>query len=169
MAIDVYKGNTGDPSTLLDQVKKLRERFGLTRLVLVGDRGMITQAKIDVLKQISGVGWITALRSEAIRGLVEGGHLQRSLFDQTNLAEIHSPDYPDERLIACFNPLMAEERRRKREELLEETEKELTRISKETARRTKTHTAAAPGKISVTHRLISLSIDIDVLQHAYGD
>ena len=138
VAIDVYKGNTGDPSTLLDQVKKLRERFGLTRLVLVGDRGMITQAKIDVLKQISGVGWITALRSEAIRGLVEGGHLQRSLFDQTNLAEIHSPDYPDERLIACFNPLMAEERRRKREELLEETEKELTRISKETARRTKT-------------------------------
>src|SRR5881396_3595207 len=118
VAIDVYKGNTGDPSTLLDQVKKLRERFGLTRLVLVGDRGMITQAKIDVLKQISGVGWITALRSEAIRGLVEGGHLQRSLFDQTNLAEIHSPDYPDERLIACFNPLMAEERRRKREELL---------------------------------------------------
>jgi transposase len=138
VGIDVYKGNTGDPSTLLDQVKKLRERFGLTRVVLVGDRGMITQAKIDVLRQISGVGWITALRSEAIRGLVEGGHLQRSLFDQTNLAEIHSPDYPDERLIACFNPLMAEERRRKRVELLAETEKELTRISKDAARRTKT-------------------------------
>ena len=138
VVIDVYKGNTGDPSTLLDQVKKLRERFGLTRLVLVGDRGMITQAKIDVLKQTSGVGWITALRSEAIRSLVEGGHLQRSLFDQANLAEIHSPDYPDERLMACFNPLMAEQRRRKREELLKETEKELTRISKEAARRTKT-------------------------------
>lgn len=138
VAIDVYKGNTGDPSTLLDQVKKLRDRFGLTRVVLVGDRGMITQAKINVLKQTSGVGWITALRSEAIRGLVEGGHLQRSLFDQTNLAEIHSPDYPSERLIACFNPLMAEERQRKRKELLEETEKELTRISKEAARRTKT-------------------------------
>ena len=138
VAIDVYKGNTGDSSTLLDQVKKLRERFGLMRLVLVGDRGMITQPKIDVLKKTSGVGWITALRSEAIRGLVEGGHLQRSLFDQTNLAEIHSPDYPDERLIACFNPLMAEERRRKREELLEETEKELTRIRKDAARRTKT-------------------------------
>jgi transposase len=138
VAIDVYKGNTGDPSTVLDQVQKLRDRFGLTRLVLVGDRGMITQAKIDVLKQTSGVGWITALRSEAIRGLVEGGHLQRSLFDQTNLAEIHSPDYPDERLIACFNPLMAEERRRKRQELLEETEKELTRIRKEAARRTRT-------------------------------
>jgi transposase len=138
VAIDVYKGNTGDPSTLLDQVQKLRQRFGLTRLVLVGDRGMITQAKIDALKQTSGLGWITALRSEAIRGLVEGGHLQRSLFDQTNLAEIHSPDYPDERLIACFNPLMAEERRRKREELLQETEKELTRISKEASRRTKT-------------------------------
>jgi transposase len=138
VAIDVYKGNTGDPSTLLDQVNKLRQRFGLTRLVLVGDRGMITQAKIEVLKQTSGVGWITALRSEAIRGLVEGGHLQRSLFDQTNLAEIHSPDYPDERLIACFNPLMAEQRRRKREELLQETEKDLTRISKEAARRRKT-------------------------------
>ena len=138
VAIDVYKGNTGDPSTLLDQLKKLRERFGLTRVVLVGDRGMITQAKIEVLRQTSGVGWITALRSEAIRGLVESGHLQRSLFDQTNLAEIQSPDYPDERLIACFNPLMAEERRRKRAELLEETEKELTRISKDAARRTKT-------------------------------
>jgi transposase len=138
VAIDVYKGNTGDPSTLLDQVQKLRQRFGLLRVVLVGDRGMITQAKIEVLKKIPGVGWITALRSEAIRELVEGGHLQRSLFDQTNLAEIHSPDYPDERLMACFNPLMAEERRRKRDELLEATEKELTRISKEAARRTKT-------------------------------
>lgn len=138
VTIDAYKGNTGDPSTLLDQVQKLRERFGLTRVVLVGDRGMITQAKIEVLKKTPGVGWITALRSEAIRGLFQGGHLQRSLFDQTNLAEIESPDFPSERLMACFNPLLAEERRRKREELLNETEKELTRISKEAARRTKT-------------------------------
>ncbi len=138
VAIEVYKGNTGDPSTLLDQVQKLRQRFGLMRVVLVGDRGMITQAKIDVLQQTDGVGWITALRSQSIRELVEEGYLQRSLFDQTNLAEIHSPDYPGERLIACFNPLMAEQRRRKREELLNQTEKELARIGKEASRRTKT-------------------------------
>lgn len=138
VAIDVYKGNTGDPSTFLDQVDKLRERFGLTRVVLVGDRGMITQPKIDVLKQTAGAGWITALRTEAIRGLINNGHLQRSLFDRTSLAEIESPDFPGERLIACFNPLLAEERRRKRQDLLAATEKDLTRISKEAARRTRT-------------------------------
>jgi len=90
----------------------LKSRFGLNHLVLVGDRGMLTQTQIDTVKTHPGLGWISALRSRAIRGLVEGGQLQMSLFDQTDLAEIASDEYPRERLIACFNPLLAEERKR---------------------------------------------------------
>lgn len=135
VAVDVYPGNTGDPTTVPDQVQKLRQRFGLSRVVLVGDRGMLTQTQIEKLQQYPGLGWISALRSPSIRGLVEGGHLQLSLFDQVNLAEITSPDYPGERLIACFNPLLAEERRLRRQQLLAATEKELQKIAKEVARR----------------------------------
>jgi transposase len=138
VALEVYAGNTGDPATVPDQVEKLKERFGLTRVVLVGDRGMLTQARIEKLKEHPGLGWISALRTDAIRGLVDGGHLQLSLFDEKNLAEISSPDFPGERLVACYNPLLAEERRRKREALLAATEKELGKIEKEAARRTKT-------------------------------
>ena len=137
VAMDVYPGNTGDPTTVPDQVKKLRENFGLTRVVLVGDRGMLTQTKIETLKQHPGLGWISALKSRQIRSLVDGGVLQLSLFDQKNLAEIHSPDYPGERLVACFNPLLAAERKRKREELLQATEKQLARITRAVKRRTK--------------------------------
>ena len=138
VGVDIYPGNTGDPATVPDQVKKLQERFGLSRVVLVGDRGMLTQAQIEVLKEHPGLGWISSLRSPAIQELVEGGALQMSLFDQKSLAEIRSPDYPGERLVACFNPLLAQERRRKREDLLQSTEKELERIQKEVSRRTKT-------------------------------
>jgi len=138
VAVDVYPGNTGDPTTVPDQVEKLRERFGLSRVTLVGDRGMLTQTQIETLQEHPGLGWISALRSGAIRGLVEGGALQLSLFDEKNLAEISSPDYPGERLIACMNPLLCEERRRKREELLSATEKNLSRIASSVARRTKT-------------------------------
>ena len=138
LAVDVYPGNTADPTTLPDQVDKLRRRFGLSRVVLVGDRGLLTETQIERLREHPGLGWISALRSPAIRKLVAGGHLQLSLFDQQNLAEITSPDYPGERLIACHNPLLAEQRRRKRQELLAATEKELERIAAEVKRRRRT-------------------------------
>ena len=138
LAVDVYPGNTADPTTLPDQVDKLRRRFGLSRVVLVGDRGLLTETQIKRLREHPGLGWISALRSPAIRKLVAGGHLQLSLFDQQNLAEITSPDYPGERLIACHNPLLAEQRRRKRQELLAATEKELERIAAEVKRRRRT-------------------------------
>jgi transposase len=135
VAVEVYPGNTADPNTLLDQVDKLRQKFHLSRVVLVGDRGMLTQPKIDKLKEHPGLGWITALTSVAIRGLVAEGCLQLSLFDEKNLVEIQSAEYPGERLMACYNPLLAEERKRKREDLLQATEKALTRIRKEAERR----------------------------------
>lgn len=138
VAVSVYPGNTGDPTTIPDQVKKLKEHFGLDRLVLVGDRGMVTQTQIDTLMASPGLGWISALRSSAIRDLAEQGCIQMSLFDATDLAEITSAEYPDERLIACFNPLLAEERKRKRHDLLDATEKTLTGIARAVARRTKT-------------------------------
>ena len=135
VAVEVYRGNTGDPTTVGDQVAKLRERFELQRVVMVGDRGLLTPPQIEKLKQHSGLGWITALPSGAIRELVENGALQLSLLDQKHLAEITSPDYPGERLVVCHNPLLAEERARKREALLEATEKSLAKVSKEVTRR----------------------------------
>jgi transposase len=137
VAVEVYAGNTGDPTTVPDQVNKLRERFGLERVVLAGDRGMLTQTQIERLKEYPGLGWISCLRSAAIRGLMRDGYLQRSLFDQRNLAEIQSPEFPGERLMACYNPLLAEERTRRRQELLLATEKDLTKLAAQVARRTK--------------------------------
>jgi len=137
VAIDVYPGNTGDPATVPDQVDKLRRRFGLSHVVLVGDRGMLTQTQIDTLRKYPGLGWISALRSAAIRELVEGGALQLSLFDKQNLAEISSEDYPGERLMVCYNPLLAEDRARTRHELIEETERRFEKIAAEVARRTR--------------------------------
>lgn len=134
VAVDVYPGNTGDPSTVSDQVDKLKQRFGLVRVVLVGDRGMLTQTQIEALKTHPGIGWISALRTEKIRQLLEEEALQLSLFDEQNLAEIQSPAFPDERLIACFNPVLAEERRRKRQELLAATEQALEKIAQEVPR-----------------------------------
>jgi transposase len=138
VSVQVYPGNTGDPSTVADQVNKLRQRFGLSRVVLVGDRGMLTQAQIEKLKAYPQLGWISALRSGSIRKLVENQELQLSLFDQQDLAEIRSGEFPGERLLACFNPLLADERARKRQELLVATEEQLQRIAREVARRTKT-------------------------------
>jgi transposase len=137
IAVSVYPGNTGDAGTVSDQTEKLRKRFGLNRIVFVGDRGTLTQAQLDSMKATPGIGWITALRSESLRRLVDEGCLQRSLFDEENLAEIISKDYPGERLVACFNPLLADERRSKREALLAATEKELEKLSKQVSRRTK--------------------------------
>jgi len=138
IAVEVYPGNTGDPTTVADQVDKLRVRFELSRVLLVGDRGMLTQSRIDTLRDYPGIGWVSALRSSSIRTLVEDRHLQMSLFDDQNLAEISSPDYPGERLIACMNPLLKEQRHRKRQELLAMTEKALRKISQQAARQTRT-------------------------------
>lgn len=138
VSVTVYPGGTGDPTTVPDQTEKLRERFGLKRIVLVGDRGMLTRTQIEHLRGHPQLGWISALRSGAIRKLVEQGRIQASLFDERNLAEIESPDLPGERLIVCFNPLLADDRRRTREELLAATERELERIRREVERRTRT-------------------------------
>jgi transposase len=136
LSVSVYPGNTGDASTVSEQTDKLREKFGLNRVVFVGDRGTLTQAQLDRMKETTGLGWITALRSEQLRKLIDNGYLQRSLFDETNLAELVSEDYPGERLVACYNPLLADERQNKRGNLLCATEKELEKISKQVSRRT---------------------------------
>ena len=135
VAVEVFEGNTADPSTLSSAIAKLRQQFALTRVVLVGDRGMITSARIrDDFDAASGLDWITALRAPQIQQLVQGGTLQLSLFDQRDLAEISDPAYPGERLIACRNPLMAAQRARKRNELLAATERQLNDIATATQR-----------------------------------
>jgi len=135
IAVEVFPGNTGDPSTLASQIDKVRKRFGLERVVLVGDRGMITEARIrQELEPVAGLDWISALRGPQIRALVEAGSLQLSLFDQKDLGEIRDPRYPGERLIACRNPFLAAERRRKRDELLAATERNLDKIVSATRR-----------------------------------
>lgn len=128
VAVEAFRGNTADPATLEAQLDKLRDTFGLSELVLVGDRGMLTQARIERLAEIGGIGWVSALRAPAIRGLVTQGSLQLSLFDERDLVEIASPDFPGERLVVCRNPVLAAERARKRDELLSATEADLARI-----------------------------------------
>lgn len=129
VAVQVFEGNTGDPATVGSQIKKLRERFGLERIAVVGDRGMLTDARIrEDVDPVEGLSWITSLRAPAIQRLAAKGAVSRSLFDETDLAEISSEDFPGQRLIVCRNPLLAEERSRKREELLQATEKELDKI-----------------------------------------
>jgi len=129
VAVEVFDGNTADPATLASQIDKIRQRFHLQRVVMVGDRGLLTSARIEETLRPAGLDWITALRAPAIKALAaEGGPLQPSLFDEHDLAEITSPDYPKERLVVCKNPLLAEERARKRQELLAATEKDLRRI-----------------------------------------
>jgi transposase len=134
VAVEVFAGNTADPQTLEAAVKRLREEFGLSHVVVVGDRGMITQARITEELRPQGLAWITALRAPQVRQLWKKGPLQLSLFDERDLAEITSPDFPGERLICCRNPLLAEERARKREALLEATEKELEKVRRATLR-----------------------------------
>jgi transposase len=135
VAIEVFEGNTGDPTTVASQVRKLQQRFGLKRVVLVGDRGMITDARIrEDLSKTEGLDWITALRAPAIAALVAGGSLQLSFFDERDLAEISDPAYPNERLVVCKNPLLAKQRTRKRCELLAATERQLEAIAKAVTR-----------------------------------
>jgi transposase len=158
VAVDVYPGHTGDPTTVPDQVAHLRTEFGLTRLVLVGDRGLLTEAQLRHLRAQPGLGWISALRSRAIRTLVEQGTLQRSLFDEQRLAEITTPAYPGERLVACFNPLLADQRRRTRDALLAATEAALTTLAAAAARRTRTPFSDAAlgikvGRVIARHKM----------------
>jgi transposase len=146
VAVQVYPGNTADPKTVPDQVETLTKRFGLTRVVLVGDRGMLTQTQIDVLKKHPGLGWISALRSGSIRRLLADGHLIKKDLETERLAEISSPDFPDERLVACYNPLLAEQRRQKRQELLAATQAKLETLAASVKRAAaKPETAAEIG------------------------
>src|SRR5438270_2619646 len=148
VAIEVFEGNTADPMTLAPQIDKLKQRFKLQRVVMVGDRGLLTSARIEETLRPAGLDWITALRAPAIKVLAaEGGPLQPSLFDTRDMAEIDSPDYPGERLVVCKNPLLGQERARKRSELLAATEKELSRIQARVQRASKKlHGAAAIGQ-----------------------
>src|SRR5271163_4154688 len=154
VAIEVFAGSTADPATLSSQVVKLKERFALDHVVLVGDRGMITQARISEDLKSAGLDWITALRAPAIKALLEGGALQMSLFDDRDIvlpprkrgAGITSPDFPGERLIVCRNRALAGERARKREDLLTATERDLARIAAAVVRkRQPLHGKAAIG------------------------
>jgi hypothetical protein len=134
IAIEVFAGNTGDPRTVTSQVQKVRERFGITHVCLVGDRGMLTRARLKEDLLPAELDYLTALRAPEIKGLVEGGAIQLSLFDETDLFEIVHPDYPQERLVCCKNPLLAAERSRKRESLLAATEVELQKVADAIAR-----------------------------------
>jgi hypothetical protein len=152
VAVEVFKGATGDPATLASQVKKIKSRFGLTHVAVVGDRGMLTKARIrDDLKPAE-LDWITALRGPAIAAMMADGAIQPTLFDETDMAEITHPDYPGERLIACYNPFLAADRARTRGELLDATEAELAKIDAATRRarrplRGKDNIALAVGKV----------------------
>ena len=138
IAVEVFEGNTGDPKTVASQVDKLRHRFGLSRVVLVGDRGMLTSARIrEDLAGVEGLRWITALRAPNIKKLIADGTVHPSLFDQRDLAEVQSDDFPGERLIVCRNPRLAVERRRKRQELLDATAALLEPIVKATRRKSR--------------------------------
>ena len=131
--MQAYPDNTGDPVTVPDQVETLRQRFGFQRVVLVGDRGLLTETRIRDLKRHQGLGWSSALRHTAIRQLVETQAVQLSLFDERHLAEIRTEAYPGERLVVCYNPMLAEYRWRKREDLLAATEEKLAKIAREVA------------------------------------
>jgi len=159
IAVEVLPGNTADPAAFTQIVQRVRKRFGIRRVVFVGDRGMITSARIrEDLRDIDGLDWISALRSDGIRKLLDAGLVQQSLFDERDLAEIVCDEFPGERLIVCRNPLLAEERRRKREELLQATEAKLEPIRQATLRRTnplrgESNIALRAGKVIGKHKM----------------
>jgi hypothetical protein len=166
VAIEVFAGNTGDPKTVASQVDKVKDRFGITRVVLVGDRGMLTAARLREDVRPAGLDWITALRAPQVKNLVRDGALQLTLFDQTDLAEITSPDFPGERLVACMNPFLEAERARKRESLLAATEADLEKIAAACARarrplRGKDKVALRAGKV-LNRRKVAKHFIIDI-------
>jgi hypothetical protein len=171
VAVEVFEGSTGDPATLAAQIAKIKHRFGLNRVVLVGDRGMITQARLDEEIKPADLDWITALRAPAIRGLVDGGALQLSLFDQRNMAAITSPEFPGERLIVCRNPDLARERARKRQDLLAATERDLAAIKARVDRarsplRGKDAIGLAVGAVVNKHKMAK-HFDLAIGEHAF--
>jgi hypothetical protein len=129
VAIEAFAGNTGDPATFQGQVQKVRDRFRVSEVVWVADRGMLTSVQVEKLQKVVGAHWVTALRAPTIQQLVETGSIQLSLFDEQDLAEVTDPRYPGERLVVCYNPLLAEKRARTREEMLEATERELAKVA----------------------------------------
>ena len=136
MAIEVFEGNTADPKTVKNQIVKLRDRFGLKRVIIVGDRGMLTSARIrEELQPEEGLDWISALKAPSIRKIMEDKQIDRSLFDRKDLAEITHPDFPGERLIVCYNPLLEQKRKKTRQELLAATEKNMEKITNATSRK----------------------------------
>jgi transposase len=172
VAIEVFDGNTGDPSTLAPQIEKLKQRFGLNHVVLVGDRGMITQARITEDIKSAGLDWISSLRAPAIKELLASGALQLTLFDQRDMASITSPDFPGERLIVCRNPDLAAERTRKREELLAATEKDLARIKTAVGRKRDPLRGAAEialkvGEVLNTYKMRK-HFDLDITDAAFN-
>ena len=172
VAIEVFDGNTADPMTLATQVDKLKQRFHLDHVVLVGDRGMITQARLTDDIKSAGLDWITALRAPAIKTLLEGGALQLSLFDQRDMASITAPDFPGERLVVCRNPDLAAERTRKREDLLAATERDLARIQAAVARkrdplRGTAEIALAVGAVINKHKMAK-HFDLDITDAAFS-
>src|SRR3954452_23011697 len=172
VAIEVFEGNTGDPKTLAVQIDKLRQRFHLDHVVMVGDRGMITQARITDDIEPAGLDWISALRGPAIQQLLASGALQLTLFDQRDMASITAPDFPGERLIVCRNADLAAERARKREDLLAATERDLTRIKAAVGRkrdplRGGTEIALKVGEVLNTHKMRK-HFDLDITDDAFG-
>jgi len=158
VSISVYPGNTGDPTTVPDQVNKLKGRFRLNRIVMVGDRGMLTGPQIAEIAKHEGLGWISALKGQAIGELVDRGDIQMSLFDRRGLLEVVSDQYPGERLILCFNPLSEEKRKKERQRLLDRTTADLDKIKAEAARRTQTRLSDAQigvkvGKVIGRHKM----------------
>ena len=170
VAVSVHEGNTADSKTLIPEVQRLQQDFGIERLVMVGDRGMISQKAIDQIREAEGIGWITALKSVSIRLLIEQEHLQLGLFDERNLLELAHPDYPGERLVACRNPELAKLRAHRREDLLAATEKNLEKI--------KTRVAAAKlagqGKIGlrvgkvVNQYKVAKHFELDIRDDAFS-
>ena len=172
IAIEVFEGNTADPKTLTAQIEKLKTRFGLSRVALVGDRGMLTSARIDTELRPAQLDWISALRAPQIKALVQTGAIQLSLFDRQDLLEITHPDYPGERLVCCHNPALAEERARKRTELLAATEQELATIAAATARdkrpvRGKDKIALKVGKV-INHYKMAKHFDLDITDDSFS-
>ena len=172
VAVEVFDGNTADPMTVGTQIDKLRRRFGLHRVVLVGDRGLLTEARIREDVKPAGLNWISALRSSAIRELVESGAVQMSLFDETDLVEIRSDAYPGERLMVCRNPLLAAERARKRKDLLQATERLLEPIAAATTREKRR--LAGKDKIglrvgkSIGKYKMAKHFELDIADHSFG-
>jgi len=172
VAIEVFEGNTGDPTTLAPQIDKLKQRFGLEYVVLVGDRGMITEARISADIKSAGLDWITALRALAIKELLDSGVIQLTLFDQRDMASITAPDFPGERLVVCRNPDLAAERARKRDELLTATEKDLAPIKARVARkrnplRGTAEIARAVGEVFNTHKM-KKHVDLSITDDAFS-